>query len=134
MESKIIDRLLEDATLAAVVGNKVRPNFAAAADSAPYVIVRRISGGRYNTLTGGSDSSDALVQIDLIGSTYSQVKSMAAACAASLNGWSSTAAAPRIYMVHLTDESDDDFSPTDGGDYVVHRVIQDYNVSFDTGA
>lgn len=134
MEIKIINRILADATLSGIVGSKVRPNFASASDMVPYVIVRRISGGRYNTLTGGGTSSDSLVQVDLIGTSYSQVKTMAAACVASLNGWSNTDDAPKIYMVHLDNEADDDFSPTDGGDYVYHRVIQDYIVSFDTGA
>lgn len=129
MVKVIIDKLLADPALSAIVGTRVRPNQASAGDSLPYCIVRRVGGGPYNTLNTGSNSYDATLQVDLIAAEYGQASEMADAAASALNGLRDLTTDPPLSMVHLTDQTDDDFTPTTGGDYPTHRIIQDYNAS-----
>lgn len=132
MEKAIIDKLLATAGVSALVGTRVRGGSAAKGDATPYLVVNRVSGGPINTLNGGGTSYLARLQIDAIASSYSPARALADAVAAALNGFRDIASTPRIDMVHLEDETDDDFSPTDGSDFPLHRVIQDYHVSYET--
>ena len=134
MESVIITKLLATAGITALTSTRIRPGKAAAGDSLPYLVLRRISGGTENMLGAAGTAYLARIQIDCIAATYSGARALADAVTAGLNGHRDIAASPRIDSVMLTDETDDDFTPTDGGDFPIHRVIQDYQVCFDTGA
>lgn len=134
MEKVLIDRLLSVSVITDVVGQAIRPGLAAKSDALPYIVLSRVSGGPINTLSGTTSSFLTTIQIDCIAASYSVARSLADACTGALSGWRDINATPRIDMVHLEDETDDDFSPTDGGDYPIHRVIQTYHVSYyDTG-
>ena len=134
MEQSIITKLLATSGVTDLVGSRVRPGGLAKSDhlAGPSIAIHRVSGGPLNTLSGGGTSYLSRVQLDCIAPTWLGARSLATACATALNGWRDIASTPRIDMVHLEDETDDDFSPTDGSDFPLHRVIQDYHVSYDT--
>lgn len=105
-----------------------------APERGPYIVVHQITGGRINTLGGGGTTSLSTIQVDCIATTYAGARALASACEASLSGFRDVASTPKIHMVHLDDETDDDFSPTDSGASPIYRIVQDYHVSWDTGA
>lgn len=136
MIPSIIAQLEATSAVTDIVGQHIYARVAGrnAPNRGPYIVIHQVTGGRINTLTGGGTSSLSTIQVDSIATTYLGAHAIADACEAALSGFRDVSGPPKIFMVHLDNETDDDFSPTDAGETPVYRIVQDYHVSWDTGA
>lgn len=127
VESVIYDRLAADATLAALVGNRIYPIRAPQEAVLPLVVYQRIGGATVNGSTAVSGTSNPQFQIDCISGTYGDAKRVADAVRSSLNKWFSSGTTPELNLA-LQDERDDYTPPIDQSEEGVFRVMQDYSI------
>lgn len=127
----IIDKLLADATVSGLVGDRVAP-YAYQGDALPYITLTVISNGTINHLGGATDTYQARIQIDCFGDSYGQTQSVVDAVVAELNGLRDLATTPKIQMVHLDDIQDAIDAPRDGAAIPRFVTSVDFLVDYST--
>lgn len=126
MEESLVAKLLAASGLTALVVDRINWNKIAAPAVAPYVILRRISGGRDYHMGGASGLVETRVQVDCLGSTYASAKAVARAVESALSGFRGVQGLTTFDGIFLTAERDlidDDESPAD-----LHGVSLDFMV------
>ena len=78
--------LVDDATVAALVSDRIGPQKASQRDAKPYMVYRTISGVRTGHLTGTALCNKALIQIDGYADTEQEVVDMVSAVRKELDG------------------------------------------------
>lgn len=78
--------LVDDATVAALVSTRIRPQMVGQRDVKPYMIYRTISGVREGHFTGSALVNKALIQIDGFADTEDEVVDMVSAVRKELDG------------------------------------------------
>lgn len=129
MEAALINRLLADAGVGAVVARRVTPVRRDQGGLLPALVLHRVGGSHDYHLGGASGLVASRVQIDCWGSTYASAKAAAAATKAALNGARWVANPVRVDAVLIEGERDDTFD--EGGkalyrtslDFMVHHAI-----------
>lgn len=116
--------------MAELVGSQVYGGHAKEGVDTPYVIVSRISGQPFNTLSGPNTLGDfeARLQVDCIADRYADAKRIGDATRTALSGWRDAGAG--IISCMLDNEQDDTEPNLDGSNVVTQRVIQDYIVHY----
>lgn len=116
--------------MAELVGSQVYGGHAKEGVDTPYVIVTRISGQPFNTLSGPNSLGDfeSRLQVDCIADRYADVKRIGDAVRTALSGWRDAGAG--ITSCMLDNEQDDTEPNLDGSNVVTQRVIQDYIVHY----
>lgn len=126
MEESLIGLLLATAGVTAVVSTRVNWNRIEPGAVPPYVILRRISGGRDYKMSGATGLVETRVQIDCHGATYASAKTAARAIEAALSGYkggSGTTTFDGIFLTAERDLIDEDETPAD-----LHGVSMDFMV------
>jgi len=88
IEQGLHDKLAATAAITALVSTRIYYVRAPANVTAPYVTIQKISAPRGHTYTGPSGLAEARFQLNIIASTYTVCKSIAAAIQAVLDGFS----------------------------------------------
>lgn len=127
---------------ATAVGAKCYPWARAPQQAAkPFVLYHRIDGRRVRTLGGPSRLSCPLIQLDVVGRDYKQVRLLAAAIREGLealaHGSYLKPGGKRVQVAIAADErdaDDGDVSPKHGDEYAAeHRVIIEVRIWFEEG-
>ena len=87
MEEAVISLLLDDAGVAALVSTRVYPGSRVQGSALPAVVINRVSGAPVYTDDGESGLSQARLQVDCWGTTYSSAKGVARAVKAVLSAY-----------------------------------------------
>jgi hypothetical protein len=85
MEQSLIQRLLSNSGLSALVSNRVHPGSRPQGSALPAIVLNRISGGPGYADDGETGLTNARIQIDCWAATYRQAKLVARAVTASLS-------------------------------------------------
>ena len=128
MEADLISYLLADVQVAALVGDRVRPNLRPQGEALPSVTVTRISGGPEYADDGEVGLLDARVQVDCWGDTYTVAKGTAGAVTNRLSAVRDVVEGATTFLyVTLEDERDLSEVGANRAEYL-HRVSLDFRV------
>ena len=109
-------RLVADATLAGIVGTRVRMNRSEQSDALPRVVIHQISGDHKHHMTAATGKATGRVQIDCHASSPVEAESIAEAVRQSLDGFRGQVnSGTFVSMCHLDSERADYASPRQGG-------------------
>lgn len=115
VEDELHDRLVADATVAGLVGTRVRPMLLNQNETLPAISFSRVATVPHDDLELTQNHEWVRVQVDCWAASYSAAKTLAAAVRAALQ------AAP-VYGQLLTELDDAD------PDEKLYRVIQDFRI------
>lgn len=125
MEEKLVQYLLDDGTLAGLVGEQVRWQFLPQGSDLPAVALHRISGVRNYTNSGPSDLVESRVQIDSWGRTYAEALAVSRAVRARLSGLREQLSGVDFQGAFI-DQERHEYDPE--AQERVHRVSQDFQI------
>ena len=124
--------LIDDATVAALVSTRIRPQKARQTDARPYMVYRTISGVRSAHLTGSALVNRALIQIDGYADTEQECVDMVDAVRKELDGRTRTTVTisgnPITVSIFLQDERRRLTRSLDGSDDGVYGFQLDFLV------
>jgi hypothetical protein len=129
IEQGLVAHLLADSAVAAIVGTGVYPGAIPQGKDSPAIVYNRISTDRDIDMDGPSDFVRVLMQVDCWHTSYSQVKALADAVRAAING--AGIASPKllgaesVQLVMLESDSDQHEFDGDKRDY---RVSMDWTI------
>lgn len=123
MEKALIDRLLADAPVAAILGTRAYFAIAPQRPVPPYAVIFRVSGARIHSLEKAGGLALPRVQLDCFAKTALSARELARACRVCLDGFRGTQSLVDVQAVLLLDEMDV-YEETPE----LHRVSQDYRV------
>lgn len=127
MRGKLIDYLLADAGVAALVGPRIRPGFLAQGEGTPALVVNKISGAPMVTMGGPAGLAEARMQVDCYAATWLQAEALADAVKAALSAIRFTHDGMRFEGSFAIDERD--LSESDGPDGVRRpRISLDFRI------
>jgi hypothetical protein len=106
MEEGLIQRLLSDGGLAALVGSRVHAGSRPQGSALPAVVLHRIGGGPLYADDGEAGLDEARVQIDCWGASYGDAKMVARAVTARLSAFTGAAGGVMFRYVMLDAERD----------------------------
>jgi hypothetical protein len=106
MEESLIQLLLADSGLSALVSTRVYPGSRPQGSALPAVVLNRISGGPGYADDGETGLTNTRIQIDCWAATYGQAKLVARAVTASLSDFQGTIGNTVFCSVMLEDERD----------------------------
>ena len=116
--------LLEDATIAGIVEERVYPNILPQPATLPALTFAQVSGVRVRDLSGPTGRARPRVTVNSWASTYSAVRALADAVRRRLDGY----AGPLTTVVIGSSALDNEFDIYEQ-DLKIHRVMQDYIIS-----
>ncbi len=124
--------LVDDATVAALVGTKIRAQKASQRDSRPYMVYYVVSGVRSGHLTGSSLVNRAMVQINGYADTEQESADMVDAVRKELDGRIRTTVTlggdSLVVSIFLKDERDRLVQSLDGSDDGIYGFQLDFLV------
>lgn len=115
--------LAADATVAALVGARIYPEFMPENVTYPAITYRRVSTVRFNKMSGPDDLTQVRIQVDCWDDSYADVQTLAAAVINALDGVKTTLGAQVVSHCYL--DSRQDLSEMDG-DRIDRRVSLDF--------
>lgn len=124
--------LVQDAAVAALVGDRVRFGDAREKDGAPYLTAELTGDDRPWSLTGPVGSGAAEIRIDAWGATRREAVDTAEAARARLANYSGVVSGRRIYRIKPVDAEDEHQRVLVGSDLTRHRVRVSYLVRYRT--
>ena len=122
-EKAVIDRLLADATVDSVMGDRVYFTDSPQPVTMPFAVLTRIDAPRVHSMTGPSGLAAARIQVDCYAKTASTARAAAAAIRVSLDGFRGLQSGINVQGVLLLDEMDGYSEDSES-----RRVTQDYRV------
>jgi hypothetical protein len=128
-EKLLADRLQSDPAVAGIIAGRVYPVIAPASAAIPFVVWRRQSVRREQTLSGPLGMPSVTLAMDMYAETYEAVRALADACRACLDGWGGQVGNyTYVRLVSLVNEADG-FIQLAGGDLPpVYSVTQTYQI------
>lgn len=127
MEESIIRLLLSDSGLSALVSTRIHPGSLPQGSTLPAIVMNRISGAPLYTDEGEAGLSQARIQIDCWGETYSSAKQTARAVIACLSAFDGTVGATTFANIMLNAERDLRETGGDAAEYPF-RTSLDFSV------
>jgi hypothetical protein len=128
--TRLVARLKATTAVTALVGSKISPVFSAQETDWPYIVYQLTSDTPLNCSDGTTGTKSARIQVDLVAKGtpggYAQVRALAAAVEAVVNGWKDDTGA----IWHLDEGTRDNPGALLHGQDVIefHRATQDYLV------
>lgn len=128
-EKTVADALIADATVTAILGDRIYPVLAPATAPLPFATWRRQAVQREQTLSGPMGLPTVILALELYAETYEQARELADACRLKLDGWGNAmSSSVSVRLVTLSNESDG-FVQLAGGDLPpVFSVTQTYTI------
>lgn len=128
VEQAVIDYLLADAPLGAIVGNRITPNSREQGGELPAVTVTRISGAPIYADDGEAGLLSARIQVDGWAGTYTDAKNTGLAIAERLSGVRDVSQSG-VQLIFITLDNEQDFREGGSGVFeYLHRVSLDFIV------
>lgn len=126
-EQALVQILEDDATVGALVGDRIYPQRPPQGVQRPHLVYNRISGPVPHAMNGKpADIDPTQVQLDGFGADYGTVKQLMDACRQALNGQRGTFNGVTVEGIVMQDESDQGQSPLEGRDAPIFRRQQQY--------
>lgn len=105
METNILNRLLADASVSEIVGNKIYVPMAPQGTKAPYITFQRVTTKRQHGMGSDSNEIESRFQVSCVAKTYLQVKALATVVNASLSRWRQNSPI-KVHGTYQTSERD----------------------------
>lgn len=123
-------RLIDDATMSGLVGNRIYPGRAPQKPTMPYVVYHRISTVRAATLdTGNAKVPEVRIQCDVIASSQSEVETVLSQMRIVMDGFRGTSSGVTVLGVSVDDEQDQpEFF--EGSDTVFYHSSLDFSIIY----
>lgn len=131
MEEQIISRLLNDVSVSGLVSNRVFPGIRPQGSKLPAVVLNVIDGAPLYVYEGEVGLSEARLQVDCWGKTYTSAKNTARAVKDSLSAFVGTVGSQTFHFIYIDDERDLTESGSGQEEYPF-RVSLDVIVFFNT--
>jgi Protein of unknown function (DUF3168) len=133
LAADITQYLKADATIAAAVGQRVFPNIVPQGSNFPAISYNQVSGVRlYDINDGPSGRAMPRITINSWAIRYLDVRNLADAVRQRLNGFRGMMGSTQVGRITLDNEFDT--YEEEAGLSGIHRVVQDYIISFVEGA
>ena len=113
IEQTLYDTLRNDSTVAGLVSTRIYPSVAPDNAAVPYITYQVISSEQHNRMSEALDTQRKGIQVNCISNSYTEAKSVSAACKSAING----------AVGYLLDEDDEYFSQTQN-----YRVRLDFSL------
>jgi Protein of unknown function (DUF3168) len=125
--------LKADATISAAVSGRVFPNIVPQGSAFPAISYNQVSGVReYDINDGPTGRAMPRITINSWATRYLDVRNLAEAVRQRLNGFRGVMGSTRVGRITLDNEFDT--FEEEAGQSGIHRVVQDYIISFVEGA
>ena len=123
-------RLIDDATMSGLVGNRIYPGRAPQKPTMPYIVYHRISTVRAATLdTGNAKVPEVRIQCDVIASTQSEVETVLSQMRIVMDNFRGTSSGVTVLGVSVDDEQDQpEFY--EGSDTVFYHSSLDFSIIY----
>lgn len=123
-------RLIADATMAGLVGNRIYPGRAPQKPTMPYIVYHRISTVRAATLdTGNAKVPEVRIQCDVIASSQSEVETVLSRMRVVMDNFRGTSSGVTVLGVSVDDEQDQpEFY--EGSDTVFYHSSLDFSIIY----
>jgi hypothetical protein len=123
-------RLIDDATMFGLVGNRIYPGRAPQKPTMPYVVYHRISTVRSATLdTGNTKVPEVRMQVDVIATTQSEVETILNQMRLVMDNFRGTSSGVTVLGVSVDDEQDQpEFY--EGSDTVFYHSSLDFSIIY----
>lgn len=106
VEKAIRSILVDDGTVAGLVGNRIYPLVRPDGTGSPAITYQQISGFRDHVMTGPSGFVESRFQLNCWADTYAEADALADAVRSAVDGYSGTKESVVIQGIHLVDEGD----------------------------
>lgn len=131
MEEALVTRVTSGVAVAALIGTRMYPLVVPQDVALPAIAYQRISSKPIMAHGGPVGLTRARVQLTLVGRSYAEVKELADAVRARLNGLRGTVGGVMIEAIILDNEADDDIPDAAARPVVDSKLVfQDYLVMF----
>ncbi len=125
----IVYLLANDATVSALVGDRISPWVQLQSQDLPAITYHQVSSDRVSSMDGSSGLAALRFQIDCWASTYAGVKALAEAVRLELEGYKGSPVSAVIHAVFLENDSDVAVSVEPGRqEPAIYRVSMDFVV------
>lgn len=131
IKTPLYDRLVADGTVSGLVGTRIYRKVAPQEAAKPYVTFQGISAPRIHGVKNSLGVVQERIQFDCWADTDSGAEAVADAIRASLDGFTGTLGSIRVQGCTHLDERPGMEPPIGGGETPIHRVSQDYMVSYE---
>jgi hypothetical protein len=123
-------RLIDDATMFGLVGNRIYPGRAPQKPTMPYVVYHRISTVRSATLdTGNTKVPEVRMQVDVVATTQSEVETILNQMRLVMDNFRGTSSGVTVLGVSVDDEQDQpEFY--EGSDTVFYHSSLDFSIIY----
>jgi hypothetical protein len=123
-------RLIDDATMFGLVGNRIYPGRAPQKPTMPYIVYHRISTLRSATLdTGNTKVPEVRMQVDVIATTQSEVETILNQMRLVMDNFRGTSSGVTVLGVSVDDEQDQpEFY--EGSDTVFYHSSLDFSIIY----
>ena len=123
-------RLIDDATMFGLVGNRIYPGRAPQKPTMPYIVYHRISTVRSATLdTGNTKVPEVRMQVDVIATTQSEVEAILNQMRLVMDNFRGTSSGVTVLGVSVDDEQDQpEFY--EGSDTVFYHSSLDFSIIY----
>lgn len=123
-------RLIADATMTGLVGNRIYPGRAPQKPTMPYIVYHRISTVRAATLdTGNAKVPEVRIQCDVIASSQSEVETVLSRMRVVMDNFRGTSSGVTVLGVSVDDEQDQpEFY--EGSDTVFYHSSLDFSIIY----
>jgi len=130
VEDGLIDYLLADTDVKALVGTRVYPVAVAQDVVRPYITIQRIAVDRTYDHDGETGLCAPLIQIDCWADTYRGAKTLADKVRLAISGYNGALGGYTAQAILIQNEVDLSEGPSTGSEKVIHRVSIDASVWF----
>ena len=123
-------RLIDDATMFSLVGNRIYPGRAPQKPTMPYIVYHRISTVRSATLdTGNTKVPEVRMQVDVVASTQAEVETILNQMRLVMDNFRGTSSGVVVLGVSVSDEQDQpEFF--EGSDTVFYHSSLDFSIIY----
>lgn len=128
----LYEQLAADATVTANVSTRIYRGSAPQSATMPYLVMHEISKRHAHHLRGAAGIVEGSIQIDVIDDDPDDCQTIAETIRDTIDGLHGTMGTSNTTDVRrcfLSRESDDNFSPQDGGDIPIYRRILEFDIA-----
>jgi hypothetical protein len=128
-EAAVRSALVDNATVAAIIGTRIYPVIAPASAAVPFATYRRSAVQRSQSLAGPTGVTTVILALDLYAESYEAVRELAEVCRLALDGYGGlTPDSVLVNNVSLDNEADG-FAQLAGGESPpLYSVSQTYSI------
>jgi hypothetical protein len=121
------DELIANASVLALVSERIYPQEAAQSAAMPYIVYQRVSSVPQAVATGTNATTETRIQFQIVDDNYDDARTLADLVKGVLHGWSEPTGTPSVSGCDLVMDMDGESIPSGTGeDSATWVVLQDY--------